>query len=563
MKLKSRLMGVLIVLCVVVGMASPAFAQYSLTLEAKDGAGNPKTQFAKGDDLYLHINLNNAGGVAGCAFTLNFPANVLEPPATDAEGLSSGVTSTFPFVYTNPSTQVSTPTHRENSAEAGKIYFAGAQIATDGGAVYDSGPITLFTVKFQVKTDAPAGAFSPTLAQTELFNPAAGYGTDVNGNGIYETGDTKGTVPVLVGAVAQGEPGFDNFNCSDYPNTPCAFPAYQASLGSLQLEVNEPVAHDDELILNYGVAYGLWHYAQGTGWVQLNTVAPSQMVTVDIDNDGVEELVAGFEGYGLYAYKQGIGWTPMNTVIPDSMLRFNNGVLCDYGPAYGLWFYSAAGGWVQLNTIPPSRMVAADIDNDGVEELVAGFEGYGLYAYKQGIGWTQMNTVIPDAMVRFNNGVACDYGTAYGLWFYSAAGGWVQFNSVDPDKIVAVDLDNDSQDELVISFAGYGLYTYKPGAGYAQINAVIPDVMIRQGNGIAANYGAAYGLWVWSQGGGWLQVNTVPPDNMMAVDLDKDGAEEMVATFAGYGLHVYKQGSGWSLLNAVIPEGMMCGNLSN
>ena len=155
MKHKIRLMGVLVVLCVAVAMASPAFAQL-LTLEAKDGVGNPKTQFAKGDDLYLHINLTNAAGVAGCAFTLNFPSTVLTPPATDSEGLSSDITSAFPFM------QSTTPTHRENSAEAGKIYFAGAQIAADGGAVFDSGAITLFTLKFTVKTDAPAGAFSPT-----------------------------------------------------------------------------------------------------------------------------------------------------------------------------------------------------------------------------------------------------------------------------------------------------------------------------------------------------------------------------------------------------------------
>jgi hypothetical protein len=554
MKHKSLLMGVLIVLCVILGMAFQATAEYTLSLVAKDAGGTVKTRFAPGEYFYLNINLNNAGGVAGCAFTLNFPADVLTPPSTNPEGLSSDITSAFPFM------QSTTPTHRENSSEQGKIYFAGAEINTNsqdpayGGAKYGAVSITLFTVKMRVKVDAAAGNFGLSLAQTELFNPAAGYGTDANSNGVYDAGDTKGTVPILVGALASSDPNFGGDLSDD-------FPVLQGvQLTSLQLDVTGP---DDEMVANYGSTYGLWHYAQATGWVQLNTVAPSQMIAVDIDSDGVDELVATFTGYGLYVYKQGRGWTQINTVLPDVMIRQGNGVIMDFGTTYGLWYYDTAGGWRQMNSISPSQVVAVDMDGDGAEELVAAFTGYGLYTYKPGAEWTQINSVIPDVMVRYNNGVVCDYGTAYGLWFYSAAGGWAQFNSVDPDQIVAVDLDNDSQDELVLSFAGYGLYTYKPGAGWTQINSVIPDAMIQKGNGIAANYGAAYGLWVWSQGGGWVQINTVRPDNIMAVDLDKDGTEELVATFAGYGLYVYKQGTGWSMLNAVIPEGMMCGNLSN
>jgi len=126
MKNRSLLLGVLILLWAILAMTFPAFAQYNLTLVAKDAGGNVKTQFAKGEDLFLNINLDNAGSVAGCAFTLNFPAAVLQPPATNADGLavnSGDITSAFPFM------QSTTPTHRENSSDPGKIYFAGAEIA--------------------------------------------------------------------------------------------------------------------------------------------------------------------------------------------------------------------------------------------------------------------------------------------------------------------------------------------------------------------------------------------------------------------------------------------------
>jgi hypothetical protein len=371
MKLNSRLMGVLIVLWVVVCMAFPAFAQYTLTLEAKDGGGNVKTQFAKGDDLFLYINLNNAAGVAGCAFTLNFPANVLAPPSTNADGLpvnSGDIASAFPF------TQNSTPTHRENAAEAGKIYFAGAEIdPTDGGAKYASGQITLFTVKFKVKTDAPAGAFSPTLTQTELFNPAAGYGTDANSNGVFDAGDTKGKVPVLVGAVAQGEPGFDNFNCSAGP---CAFPVrlgdQTQALASLQFSVKQVVPQGDELAIDFGNV-GIWHY-------------------------------------------NGSAWNKISEVGAQSMMNFNGSFLGDFG-AQGVWQFDGTN-WTWLSS--------ADPDNNGNAMIAYGtgvvidFGGLGLW-YTDGTNWSKISNVGAEFMIVYNNNfLVGDFGTA-GVWQFDGA----------------------------------------------------------------------------------------------------------------------------------------------
>jgi hypothetical protein len=553
MKLKSRLMGVLIFLCIVVGMAFPTFAQL-LTLEAKDGGGNVKTQFARGEDLYLHINLTNAAGVAGCAFTLNYPANLLTPPVTNADGLpvnSSDITSAFPF------TQNSTPTHRENSVEGGKIYFAGVEIdTTDGGAKYGAGPITLFTVKLQVKANAAVGNFSLELTQTELFNPAAGYGQDNNSNGVYDAGDTKGKVPVLVGALDNGNPNFGGDLSDDFP---ILLGDQTQALATLQLVANDITgAVADELVLNYGVAYGLWHYDQTGGYKQWNTVNPSQMVTVDLNGDGTDELVAAFPGYGLYTYDSTNGWQLINTLIPEFMgAGRNNRIACDYGAAYGLWLWDLAVGWRQINSVDPEKMIVADIDGDGDDELVAGFSGYGLYSYDVPGVWTQINAVIPDAMVRYSNGVVCDFGATGGLSSYSKSEGWVQFNAADPDKIVAVDIDNDGQDELVVSSAGWGLYTYEPvGSIWVQINTVIPENMIRQGNGIAVDFGATYGLWYWDASGGWVERNTVDPGQMTVVDIDNDGVEELVVSFSGYGLYYHDETNGWQLLNTVLPVGM-------
>jgi hypothetical protein len=212
MRHKSMIFLCMMIFGLVLGTSSAALAQYSLSLEATSDGTTPKTQFDRGENLYLKIVLNNAAGVAGCAFTLNYPTAVLSPPATNSEGLPvnlNDITSAFPF------TSGTTRTHRENSSEAGKIYLAGAEIHTTlGGAKYQPGPITLFTVKFTVKNDATFGAFNISLARTELFNPGAGYGTDVDGDGVFDPGDTKGTVPVLVGAVDKTHPNYNNLSAA-------------------------------------------------------------------------------------------------------------------------------------------------------------------------------------------------------------------------------------------------------------------------------------------------------------------------------------------------------------
>ena len=245
----------------VLGISSAALAQYSLSLQATSDGTTPKTQFDRGDALYLNIVVNNAAGVAGCAFTLNYPTAVLSPPATNSEGLPvtlNDITSAFPF------TSGTTRTHRENlSVSEAKIYLAGAEIhPTLGGAKYESGPLTLFTVKFTVKADATLGTFNISLTRTELFNPAAGYGTDVDGDGVFDQGDTKGTVPVLVGAVDKNDANWDNLSA--------AFPVL---LNTASLAQTSPYVMDGDSIDD------AWELAQ---FGNLSTADD----TTDFDGDG-------------------------------------------------------------------------------------------------------------------------------------------------------------------------------------------------------------------------------------------------------------------------------------
>ena len=224
MKHKSLILACLMVFALVLGMSSAASA-YTFSLEAtSDSAGTAvKTKFDPGEVFYLNIKLDNAGGVAGCAFTLEYPSNVLTPPTTDSEGISSGITSPFPFTYNTDQT------HRGNSSEAGKIYLAGAAInTTDGGSLYSSGGVTLFRIRFTVRADAVPGSFNVTLKQTVLLNLDAGYDND--------------PVTVLVGAV----PNTDVGNWGDLSLAfPDLMPTPPSPLAQAPLYTNDGDSIDD------------------------------------------------------------------------------------------------------------------------------------------------------------------------------------------------------------------------------------------------------------------------------------------------------------------------------
>jgi probable HAF family extracellular repeat protein len=323
----------------------------------------------------------------------------------------------------------------------------------------------------------------------------------------------------------------------------------------------------DELVCDFGPSYGLWHYDQegipdwsllnpvdpdlmtvvdtngdgrdelaaafsGDGlsvydpvndWQRINAVHPEKMLAADIDGDGKDELVVAFNGYGLYAYDESGIWStlPINEILPDGMIRYSGGIVCDFGAAYGLWSYNTSSRWVQLNTADADRMVAADTDGDGKDELAVSFPGWGLYLYEPETGiWQRINTVIPEG-------------------------------------ILPVDIDGDFKDELVISFPGYGLYLYEPETGiWQRVNRVVPENMIRLNNGIVCDFGADYGLWHYDQAADWTQLHKATPSSMVAVDLNDDGQEDLVAGFSGDGLLSYGNGS-WAGLDSRVPDAIL------
>jgi hypothetical protein len=228
MRHKSAIFVFLMAVGLVLTSFSADSAAYTFSLKATSDINGdvPKTTFNLNEVFYLFIELDNANGVAGAAFTLNYPSTILTAPVTDAEGVSSDITSPFPFTF-----ETATQTHRGNSTSTlGKIYLAGAAIDTsDGGSLYVSGQVFLFRIKFTVKGTATPGSTIPiSLQQTVLTNTGAGYNNE--------------PVKVLVGAVDNTHANWLNLAAA-FPNL---LPSPPSPLAQKNLFVNDNDSIDNQ-----------------------------------------------------------------------------------------------------------------------------------------------------------------------------------------------------------------------------------------------------------------------------------------------------------------------------
>jgi hypothetical protein len=273
MKNKSMILSCVMVFCLVAGVFS-ASAQYSMTMESFKDGGTASDQFDKLEYVNIDIKLDTptTGIVAGCAFTLTYPTNMLQEPSTTTEGVptSTDIQSSQLLMTING---VEEHIYRVNST-TGQILFSGAAIDTDGGSGFHYQDATLFTVRFQVKSDAPDGTATFELKQTVLDNADAGW----NNEGV----------PVLVGAI-----GNDVTSCSGwaYPNTTCV-DGYGGNLSDDFPVLLDNYSTNPTLTINVGVcdAYCQWKADNGYNSPDIG------LKTDDYDHDGTtneQERIAG------------------------------------------------------------------------------------------------------------------------------------------------------------------------------------------------------------------------------------------------------------------------------
>lgn len=115
--------------------------------------------------------------------------------------------------------------------------------------------------------------------------------------------------------------------------------------------------------------------------------------------------------------------------------------------------------------------------------------------------------------------------------------------SIDYRGVVAVDMDEDGDDDLICDFGSLGVWYYRQGTGWTKINNNNPDWLISydwaSSHYILADFGSL-GLWQGYWAGGdvisWIKENNNNASFAFSLDDDMDGNDEVYVDFGGLGL---------------------------
>jgi PKD repeat protein len=182
----------------------------------------------------------------------------------------------------------------------------------------------------------------------------------------------------------------------------------------------------DELIADFGASVGIWSYSATAGWTQIDSRSATWMIAADLDGNDQTDLVADFgPGTGAWGSPNGV-WARLNestwfqidprtadrgaAVNPDGNRKEE---LALHYSGDGIYLYShttpvgtnltsyVASNWLKISSQGPTRMIAADLDSDGKQDLVVDFgagNSNGLWKYSSG-SWTKINKKTTNGMV--------------------------------------------------------------------------------------------------------------------------------------------------------------------
>ncbi|MCB2173637.1 hypothetical protein KQH41_00060 [bacterium] len=530
-------------------------------------------------DIYINTDIH----AAGAAFTVTYNNTVLSLSEVDA------VTSDY-FYAISPAVVVGGESY--DTAIAFNPTTSGVMLA---GAKPENGTTDqstrLFTLSFDVAAEAEPGDYPISITQSQISNADAGYAPNtpipmlvyVDGT-TFQSIDTATIVGADLSVSDSGnDTDFDgiddtwemtHFNTLDIATATSDFDGdgysdLQESINGAGYDpkvINAPGGPGyvnnlpDSFIYNFP-DFGLYTYSQSDNFSRIHSIPSSLSVAADVDADGVDEVVSYFIGHGIYVHDN-LTWNRIATAPPESIVKFGQGIAVDFGSGYGLYIYSTSTNWTLINSADPSQIVEADIDSDGIMELIVSFSGIGTYYYDNGAWSNRLTGHDSEQILRFGKGIAVDFGSTIGLYIYNTAQGWLKISSNDPSNIVESDIDSDGVTELIVAFPGFGIYYYNSATWSSKLTGILPDQMISLGNGIAVDFGSTYGLYTYSSTQGWTRISSADPNQLGAADYDNDNSLELSAYFSGYGLYIWDNATAqWSRIATAATNLTGSGNL--
>jgi hypothetical protein len=210
-------------------------------------------------------------------------------------------------------------------------------------------------------------------------------------------------------------------------------------------------------------------------------------------------------------------------------------LVVDFGAPYGIWMLRDLSTWELVTGLDAELITAGDVDGNGLDDLVI------------------------------------DFGPALGLWNWLNRTTWEQVHPYSARRMATGDVDNDGRDNVAVDFEspGSGVYVrfdefWTPYSGHAR-QLTIANVDGVGGDDLVVDIADAFfdGIMLIRPGTFLLPLaHRLHASALIGADLDGDGQDDIIATFAGYGVWVYKYGTNtWTLVHPFDGSSLAAGDL--
>jgi len=329
-----------------------------------------------------------------------------------------------------------------------------------------------------------------------------------------------------------------------------------------------------------------YDYVGTSGAVVIPAGAFAQAIDIPLQNDTAVEPTETFTVLLTGSINAPVGGSEGTATITDDDLdpAVSNpfaDLLVDYGSA-GLWLNTnpldATPVWGQIHNANPLNMATADVDGDGLAEIVVNFPGAGIWMLSNGTIWTRLHPFNASDMAAGDldgNGLAdliFDF-PGFGVFALYNNTNWMRIFYLDSVGLTTGNLDNDHgrRDELVINFPGTGVWAWTNNDHWVQLhplnveNLKTGDLDANGSDDVVLDFWSL-GLWVRMNGGAWWSQIHFREATAMAtgnIDGDPDGRDDVVVNFPGFGVWALLNGTLWIPVHSKNPSAIAVGNLDN
>jgi C1A family cysteine protease len=302
-------------------------------------------------------------------------------------------------------------------------------------------------------------------------------------------------------------------------------------------------------------------------WKLLTSDNPEDMLSLDIDGSGEEEIAADFGAGGLWLYEGAwrrlTGDNPENIISADIDGDGSDEIIGDFG-AQGIWVY-INGAFIQICKDNPENFYAADTDGDNMHEIIGDFGSSGLKLWN-GSGWIGLSASDPEYVVvgnidgDINDEFIVDFGSK-GVWMRNNDS-WSFMTGDDPEFLAAADIDGDGMHEIIGDFGTKGLRKWDGAWSYMTGDdceyMIGSDIDGDGSDEIIGDFGSK-GLWKWD--GSWSWMTSSNAEYMISGNRDADSALEVMVDFGSSGL--WEWDGAWIWRTSSNPEFMILADLDD